>query len=316
MSGLATIKETTEILNEIKQSDLKTAQKEELLGLIAKFQKHSAVIGTLVPGRVICRDISCNYLKDDPISVYPLTVPQLSYNPNFALCGYNRASWEGESAFYGSIETEKLKGYYTCSLEVLAELQENNKEIDCETFVVGKWIVKKEINLIHISGTLKNNSIAVSERYNTWFKSSSKYPENIIPLKLIDTYLCDEFVKDVPKNEKWKYKVSAAYSDFVKKDNWPGLIYPSLKSDGAGYNVALFPETLYDYIEFERAALITYYKRGKSITNEITMEALPDGDLLRWKEIYTHLLPPKMKRWYTGLSDDNSFENYIDYQDL
>jgi hypothetical protein len=245
-----------------------------------------------------------------------LTVDQLSFNPNFASCGFNRASWQGESSFYGSILSGNLQPYYTSSFEVLSDLTNSPKEIDTETFVVGKWVVKKEFPLVHISGELKNNAHVASARYDTLFKSLSQYPDRMIPLKMIDSFLCSEFIKEVPSNEKWRYKVSAAYANFIKRDNWPGLMYPSLKSDGAGYNVALFPDTLYDYITFERAALMTYYKRGESIGNEIKMEALPDGNFLRWKEYYGGRMPPQMKKWYLGQTDDNSFEQYIQYTDL
>jgi hypothetical protein len=198
----------------------------------------------------------------------------------------------------------------------VTDLKESNNYIDQETFVIGKWVVTNEIPLVNLSGNLKHNNLATSSRYNSLYDSISKYPENIISLKMIDSYLCSEYVKQVPNKEKWKYKVSAAYADFIKSNHWPGLIYPSLQTDGAGYNIALFPESIYDYIKFERAALMTYYKRGESLGNEITMEAFPDGDRLRWKEVYKYKMHPTMKRWYTGQSDDNSFEKFINYEEL
>jgi len=102
----------------------------------------------------------------------------------------------------------------------------------------------------------------------------------------------------------------------LKRINGLDFFTPAWGSVGAGYNVALFPDTLHEYITFERAALITYYKRGESVANEITMEALPDGNFLRWKEYYTGRMLPQMKKWYLGQPEDNSFEQYIKYTDL
>ena len=66
------------------------------------------------------------------------------------------------------------------------------------------------------------------------------------------------FVRKFLVNSKWLYNVSAAYSDFVKKDMWPGLLYPRHQTDGAGYNVALFSENLDEYIKFVRVAWERY----------------------------------------------------------
>lgn len=309
------VDETLAALKTIDSLDLEQASKKELQGLIKNLNKHIAVVSSLAVGRVIIRTVSCKYLRDNPI-IYPTKISQISFNPNADSCGFNRASWKGETMFYGSVATNMLQPYTTSSFEVLTDLQDSEAYMDRETFVIGKWVVKKEIPLVHISGKLKNNEMAASTRYDTFYKSINQYPESVVPLKLIDSFLCKEFVKTVPHNERWRYKISAAYTDFVKQDHWPGVIYPSLQSDGAGYNVALFPDTLSDYITFERAVLTTYYKRGKNIVNEITMEAFPNGEVLKWQETYRHKLPPNIRRWYTGLSDDNSFEQYIGYVDL
>jgi hypothetical protein len=308
--------ETIDALKAIRSIDLETAPRDELNQLILNLSKHIAIVTTIPVGRVIIRSISCKYLKNGPISIYPLRVSQLSFNPNAEVCGFNRASWQGETAFYGSVATDSMKPYHTSSFEVLNDLRDSDSEIDRETFVIGKWVVINELPLVHISGNLKNNELVSSSRYNSLYESISKYPDSIIPLKMIDSYLCSEFAKEVPNNEKWKYKVSAAYAAMIKKDSWPGILYPSLKTDGAGYNVVLFPDALCQFLKFERATLTTFYKRGMSIGNEITMEAIPDGDMLRWSEVYIHKMPPVMKRWYTGQSDDNSFDKHFHYENL
>jgi hypothetical protein len=314
--GPLNLEDTLKTLNVLRELDLATVSYDEISKLLRELSKHIAIVSTLPAGRVICRTVSCNYLKDDPISIYPLKISQLSYNPNLDQCNYNRASWKGQTAFYGSVATKELESYYINAFELLTDLQESANDLDRESFVVGKWIVTKDIPLVHISGSLKHNEYHTSARYEALWKSFEQYPNHMIPLQAIDRFLCEEYVKTVPSEEKYQYKLSAAYAQLLKDDNWPGILYPSVKSDGAGYNVALFPETLKDIIVFERAALFTYYKRGKSLADEITMEALPDGEYLRWKETSKYLMHPKMKRWYLGLSDDNSFEKYISYTDL
>jgi hypothetical protein len=310
------IDEVNAAIKAIRSVNLKAIGKDDLRELINALSKHIAIVTNLEVGRVIIRSVSCNYLKDNPVSIYPLKVSQLSYNPNAASCGFNRASWQGETAFYGSVATDKIQPYYTSGFEVLSDLESSENDIDKEDFVVGKWTIKKQLPLVHLSGYLKHNDQVSLDRYNSLYDTISRHPESIISLKMIDSYLCEEFAKKVPKNEKWQFKVSAAYSGFIKNDGWAGMLYPSLQTDGAGYNIALFPNEVDKYLTFERAALMRYYKRGISITNEVLMEAFPDGDFLRWRDYYDGRLPPQMKRWYTGLSDDDSFEKSMSYEDL
>jgi hypothetical protein len=93
------IKETTDALNAIKLVNLETVDRTQLNQLILNLSKHIAIVTSLEVGRVIVRSVSCNYLKDDPVSIYPLRVSQISFNPNANACGFNRASWQGETAF-------------------------------------------------------------------------------------------------------------------------------------------------------------------------------------------------------------------------
>jgi hypothetical protein len=305
------VDKTLAVLKALESLDLEQASKEELQSLIKNLNKHIAIVSPLAEGRVIIRTVSCKYLRNEPI-IYPTRVSQISYNPNANSCGFNRASWMSETAFYGSVATDLMQPYNTSSFEVLGDLNESKLDINRETFVIGKWVVKKEIPLIHISGNLKNNPLAVSQRYEALDKAINEYPKHADVLKLIDNFLCSEFTKEVRNDERWRYKISAAYADFVKQDNWPGLIYPSLKAAGAGYNIVLFPEMVDEYLSFEHAALSTFYKRGISTGNEFTMSAYSDNGILRWKDDYTNRLTPNMKLWYRGLSDDNSFQKYIE----
>jgi len=312
---LPELNDTIELLNTIKATDLSTVALEDLLKLFSKLNKHVAVVTVVPAGTVVSRSVSCNYLKGKGSEI-PLLVSDISFNPNLNVCGFNRATWEGKTAFYGSVSSQQLESYYTCGFEVLSDLKESEKEIDRETFVTGKWIVKKDLQVVHISGNLKHNVDQVSQRYDALYHAISQYPEHIVQLKMIDSMLTAEFSKSVASDARWNYKISAAYAEFIKQDGWPGVLFPSVQADGAGTNIAIFPDRVDEYLELERAALTVYYKRSDSFVNEYVMEAFPEGNTLKWNETYIHKLPPMIRRWYTGLSDDNSFNRYIAYEDL
>lgn len=307
------LEEAKELIAELKEIDFERCSKNQIEDLIAQLKQHAAVIHTLPAGTVICRSISCNFLGGQ----YPVYVSQISYNPNLDQCPFNRASWEKETAFYGCVTSEILQSYNTSQMEIIGDLEKKTDHIAQELFVTGKWILQKDLHLVLLSGNLKNSVKITESRNGTLYDFIIRDKENLLTLKLIDSFLCEEFSKAVENNEKWKYKISASYSNLIKNDNWPGLLYPSVRSIGAGMNIAIFPKIVDDgIIKLERAAGIIYYKRGDKMVNEYVMEAIPDDNVLRWKETYNHKLPPKMKAYYTGRSDDDSFEQFIPYQDL
>jgi len=308
------LSETLSILESMRTLDLKNVTLDELLEVLRNIGRHIVICTTIPAGRVICRTVNCDYLKNEACP-YPTRVEQISFNPNLDSCKFNRASWEKTSVFYGSLTTQ-LEGRETNSFEVWGDLQSSTKDIDRGEFVIGKWIVKKGLTLVHISGSMKHNKAQVDGRSNGFWESVKHLPEKMLTLKAMDKFLCDQFVADVPDNERWRYKISAAYAQLINSEGLPGLLYPSVKTDGAGYNVALFSDNLYDYIELERAALVYVYKREQSIVDEIVLEALPENNLLKWTEVYKYKLPAIMRNWYTGKSDDKSFDRHIRYKQL
>ncbi len=306
--------DTRNLINKIKGLNLESISKDEIKDYISKIQNHATVIHKLPAGTVICRSVD-NFLKDKR---YPLIIQEVSYNPDLAACRFNRANWEGETVFYGSISDDIMKSKDTSAMEIIS--LQNSKEYICqETVFVGKWVLQEDLDLVFVGGgdgLLKKTQKTISR--NTLLTNHIvKYPEKVLSLKLIDSFLCDEFSKNVPDTKRWQYKVSAGYATFLKEHGWPGLIYPSVQSNGGGLNVSIFPHIIDSGIlKLEYVAASIFYKRDKSIVNEYVMEARPKGDKLIWKEIYHHKLPPKMRAYYTGKSDDNSFAKYIPMTDL
>ncbi|HEY4196294.1 MAG TPA: RES family NAD+ phosphorylase [Mucilaginibacter sp.] len=306
--------ETRNIINCIKSLELNSIGKLEMIEHISKLNRHVSVIHKLPAGTIICRSVN-NFLEDKR---YPKTIQEISYNPDLETSRFNRANWDKESTFYGSISDDIMKSYETSCMEII-KLQQSEKQICQETIFVGKWILQKDLDFIFVGGGSKliNITNKTKSRNELLVNYITKYPEDVLSLKMIDSFLCNEFSKTVNENERWNYKASAAYSTFLKNNGHPGLMYPSVQSNGAGLNIAIFPHIIDNgTLKLEYVSASIYYKRGKDIVNEYVMEAYPDGNILRWKEIYHHRLPPKMKAFYTGRSDDDSFKQYIPMRDL
>ena len=306
--------ETNAAINRIKALDLQIVEKDEVLGRISELKRHASIVLRLPADTVICRSVN-NFL---PEQRYPVTIQEVSYNPDFATCRFNRANWEGDSVFYGSISDDIMMSYHTSGLEI-SGLMKNPNPLCSETVFVGKWVLQHDTEFVFVGGgdNLLKKTERTIKRNEALVNHIVKYPENVLSLKLIDSFLCNEFSKNVEDGRRWEYKLSAGYSTLVKGYSWPGILYPSVQSNGAGLNIAIFPQFVDDgLIKLEYIAASIYYKRDKDIVNEYVMEARPDGEKLIWKEIYHHKLPPKMKAYYTGKSDDNSFGKYIPMTDL
>jgi hypothetical protein len=122
--------------------------------------------------------------------------------------------------------------------------------------------------------------------------------------------LCREFSKHVEKSNPWEYKISATYCEILKENGEKGIIYPSVKSEGAGLNIVLFPEEVKKgIITFDKALYGTFYNRNGDYNNEYTLGATSNDDVhLQWHEEY-YRLPRDIKDYYIGKSNYNPLEN-------
>ncbi|MGZ3873964.1 MAG: RES family NAD+ phosphorylase [Mucilaginibacter sp.] len=314
MSIILSLEDTKKIIEEIARLDLTSVTKDEILLYFEKIQNHVSIIQIVPAGTIVCRSVP-DYLPDGR---FPKTVQEMSYNPHLDQCRYNRANWEGESVFYGSISADFLRSNDTSGFEIIS-LDKRESKICREIVFIGKWVVQKDLEVVSIGGSssLLNKTNMSKSRHKLLIDYITKIPEHELSLKLIDTFLCNEFSKDVPDDKRFLYKISAGYADYLKANGFNGLLYPSVRSLGAGLNIALFPNAIDSgLIRFEYASASNFYKRDKNIINEYVMEAYPDNEKLIWKEIYKYKLPPKIKAFYIGKSDDDSFSKYIPMTDL
>jgi len=308
------IDEVKLILTELEKLDLKSATKDIIIGILTRLLRHAGVVTRLQAGTVICRTVSCNHLKGE----YPTKASQISYNPDLIGSSFGRANWAGNSVFYGCISSEFIAANDATYFELLDNLIKNPADIAQELFVVGTWVLQQDLDVITLSGNFKVETDADKSRNAELTLFLTDYPENREALNLIDRFLCNEFSKEVSRQENWRYKISAAYAEFLKQDNWPGLIYPSYQSQGAGINIMLYSDVVDKrIIQLVSAVGVLHYKRGIRHLNEYTLEAVTDGYDLTWRELNKYKLTDEMRSFITGKSDFDPFEgnvNYIDFE--
>jgi hypothetical protein len=84
----------------------------------------------------------------------------------------------------------------------------------------------------------------------------------------VNLFLGDEFAKQVnPKTKAFDYMISAIFSEVTTRspeDNVGGIYYPSVRTDGMVYNVAITPEHVDSSLQLIAAGECVLYKRGQN----------------------------------------------------
>lgn len=298
-------KNVKQVISQLEQLNLEKVEVAEIRSLLSKLQGHITVSTTLNEGKPIGRSL---IFENEEI---PIEVDRVSYNKNPGKI-FGRATCQGTAAFYGCLATEVIENYHNTPLEILPMRKD---KIERFHFVTGKWILQNNSSFPFLGGQLDHLCDAGKFRHQ-YFSEYIKNQDNSDCFMLIDNFLCKEFSKEVPEEEPWKYKISATYAEMLKDEGLPGLIFPSVASNGAGLNIVIFPEAVDSgLIKLERAIYGTFYNRYGSYINDFVLEALAVGNKLRWKEVYKSM-PPNVKAYYIGNSDDDSFKKQVIFKDL
>lgn len=177
----------------------------------------------------------------------------LSYPPSSIVKTYGRANIPGFPMFYGAIfsENKNVENATTPRVVVLSEVSDffrdserEGKEI--QTYSV--WKTKDELRLIAFpfSENYNNPCDKIIQINNQWEKLIGNYycyDDSV----LLAQFMSDEIRKDVT-NEKG-YFLLAHYIHCLMYQNqlstyFDGILYPTVKGEGNGFNIALKPEVV------------------------------------------------------------------------
>jgi len=234
--------EALNALNKLKSLDLSKYPYKDILKQINDLGSIGSIEVTLGPTKPIFR---ARPNEDDG---HFISKCQLTYKPQQFNKTYQRASTPQMTMFYGSFLPSNLEPGDMDST-VVAPIYEavpwmrdkNTKGIKKVTF--SKWSVTKELNLIAIlqHGNYYDKSSYTTKLMDEFKKFLDQNPDNKEETIAFTTYLSSEFAKEVDSKDDFNYLISAAYTELVIDGGYDGVLYPSVKVDGSGFNIALTP---------------------------------------------------------------------------
>lgn len=239
-------------------------------------------------GEIFNKEESISYIKDSSIIQH-----------------YGRANKPNQSMFYGAVKSDMvpLPRIVNC-----AEIQDvlrtkNEKNITTEFIVtVGKWKIIKDIDVIEM--VFKTDLIHSVPDIERAYKQQMSYFEKSIPhgikqMEYLLSFFSDEFARSDIKTDR-DYWISAAYTNMALKINGiNGVIYPSVRTDYLGTNVALTPKIVDNNLKLETVEMFHVYIKSKKVFLNKIMEATDFGILNSdFKWIKANGAPAKMIEQY------------------
>ena len=232
-----------DIIKRFKTLDLSKYPRDEILELLKQTGKIGYILVTFHKGKSLMRSRPNKFgEKFEQKSDY-------SYKPQKLNLTYQRASTPNNTMFYATSIPEKIEqgeldnARVIGVFETVPMLRELNSS-GYQKISFGRWVVKREINLIAIihEETYYNENSYTRELVNAYHDFMKNAPPEIIDKSLkFQSYLASEFSKEDIKKD-CDYMISALFTQMVVDMGFDGVIYPSVRVGGKGFNVAITPE--------------------------------------------------------------------------
>jgi hypothetical protein len=273
---------TANILKAIQSLDLSTYPYEKLKGLIASIGKSGGVVNTLHAGKTILR-ARPNY-KGERFN----KISEIGYKPAEWNKTYQRASTPYNTMFYGSTISENATQEELQIARIIGVFEavpfiKDPKSEGEQIITYSKWRVVKDIQLvsiIHHKDFKRENSYAAEQRAK-FDKFLADHPKEVgDKARLVTEFFANEFAKDLTPND-YDYMISAIYTELATENGMDGVFYPSVRTGGEGFNVAIHPRCIDNkFIVPEVVGECTMYKRGQNsfVDNDTIVELKEDQE--------------------------------------
>jgi hypothetical protein len=212
---------------------------------------------------------------------------------------FGRANIPGEAMFYGSLMTPEIKQNRATAFMETSNMFYDFK-IQEEYFTVSRWEIIDMFEVYEV--VFQDNLKQITKNAVNNRKTHEKFIETVTNgnneaikeayEKL--TFFSKEFAKKVNKKDNELYRVSALFTKIFlshpksKNKVW-GIVYPSVKSEHLGLNIAILPFAADKFLKFQRADVMkaTRQEDGSILVSKSisASKSVDQNDKLIWQEI-------------------------------
>jgi len=190
-------------------------------------------------------------------------VSDLSYPPAQCIKGYERANYPYQPMFYaccfpGDYGSDDVPPPRVVALMETSSFYRNISASGIERSTVSRWDLIKDLELVAMP-FLADYSRAcklIREIKSGWNDVCGQFEVNRDGLELI-MYMASEIGKNFSSNVEY-FKIANFVNYLLnineKTKNVDGIIYPSVPAAGAGFNVAIKPESFQNKVQFAGAS--------------------------------------------------------------
>lgn len=266
---MISVEETKQLLANLGDLDLREYPSEKVKDAIKGFRAYPLNVTEFNIGNVIYR-IRPN--TDNKSFEKP---NDLSFKPQEFNKTFQRASSPNGTMFYGSIIPQENLDSEVDMARVIAATEASNlirnkdSADGVEIVSFGKWRVLDTISL----GTVVYSEI--EKNVTPYAKGRAKYlldllkesPDKAEQGKLMMDFIAKEFSKKEIRGD-FDYLISALFAERIVEKGFDGVIYPSVRAEEKGMNVAILPRVVESKMRLEGVMECRVYKQGEDILVE------------------------------------------------
>lgn len=255
------------LLNQLENVDLKSDSAEKYLYELFKKLETLPVVSYSLPDDF---PITRARLNNDGERFNKIN--QVWHKPDELNTGFGRASNPYINVMYGAINpypendaTDKPVERITALCEISNIYFSEPKDIQNEVVTFARWLPGKTLNLVcpFDFSKLATESPILNEINNAYLKiikENKDYEQQIIRFH---TYISDQFCR-YPISNDYEYKTTALFTEMIINMGFDGVVYPSVKTDLKGFNVAIKSDLVAENFKLFVVGECTHYKKKKN----------------------------------------------------
>jgi hypothetical protein len=290
--------EIDKVIEQFKQLELTKYPEKEIKELFNKVGLVGAVIVTFHKGKSVMRarpnDENERFEKKS----------DLSFKPQRFNKTYQRASTPNETMFYATsvpdnLEEGELDNMRIIGITETIPMLRDKTKSGIQKISFGRWVVQEDIKLMAIvhHQSYYNESNYTRELVNAFKEFINQYPQDVIDKSLkFQDYLASEFAKENIKGD-YDYMISAIFANNIINQGFDGVLYPSVRTDGKGFNIAISPNATKKLALYVAGECSIYKSKDQVVVGNDAIVEL-DGKQTEFKLIdidnHEHLLLKKI----------------------